>query len=216
MRWPWQRKKDPKPAPEQVVETPAAEEADDTAALVRASVPDDEPEATPEPAPEPEPEPKPAPEPDPEPEPERKSWLARLTGGLAKSSARLTGGIVGSFNRRKLDDDALEELEEALIMADLGAAPAAKIVADFAKTRFDKEVTDEEIREALAEQLKQEVRRLRAGGAVTCGGRWEHVQGPFKGQGGSFELEGGSVGASDGAGAVFVRWRLYLGQRFNS
>ena len=161
MRWPWQRKKDPKPAPEQVVETPAAEEADDIAALVRATVPDDEPEATPEPepepepkpAPEPEPEPKPAPEPDPEPEPERKSWLARLTGGLAKSSARLTGGIVGSFNRRKLDDDALEELEEALIMADLGAAPAAKIVADFAKTRFDKEVTDEEIREALAEQI---------------------------------------------------------------
>ncbi|MEC8155121.1 MAG: signal recognition particle receptor subunit alpha, partial [Pseudomonadota bacterium] len=143
MRWPWQRKKDLKPAPEQVVETPAAEEEDDIAALVRATVPDDDPEATPEPVPEPE----------PEPEPERKSWLARLTGGLAKSSARLTGGIVGAFNRRKLDDDALEELEEALIMADFGAAPAAKIVADFAKTRFDKEVTDEEIREALAEQI---------------------------------------------------------------
>ena len=61
MRWPWQRKKDPKPAPEQVVETPAAEEEDDIAALVRATVPDDEPEATPEPVPEPEPEPEPEP-----------------------------------------------------------------------------------------------------------------------------------------------------------
>ena len=93
------------------------------------------------------------PEQEPEPEPESRSWLSRLTGGLAKSSARLTSGITGAFNKRTLDDDALEELEEALILADLGAAPAAKIVADFAKTRFNKEVTDDEIRQALAQQI---------------------------------------------------------------
>ena len=46
----------------------------------------------------------------------------------------------------------------------------------------------------------------REDGTMTFVGRWEHVQGPFKGQGGSFELEGGSVGASDGAGAVFDGW----------
>ncbi|MDG1415012.1 MAG: signal recognition particle-docking protein FtsY [Alphaproteobacteria bacterium] len=79
--------------------------------------------------------------------------MSRLTGGLAKSSAKLTSGITGAFNKRKLDDDALEELEDALILADLGAAPAAKIVADFAKTRFNKEVSDEDIRLALAEQI---------------------------------------------------------------
>ena len=153
MRWPWQRKKEPK------IDTPQArpevEEEDDIAALVRETVPDDEPEVTvPEPIAE-------APkvvetlaEPEPEPEPEQqRSWLSRLTGGLAKSSAKLTSGITGVFNKRKLDDDALEELEDALILADLGAAPAAKIVADFAKTRFNKEVTDEEIRLALAEQI---------------------------------------------------------------
>ncbi|RZO31455.1 MAG: signal recognition particle-docking protein FtsY [Rhodospirillaceae bacterium] len=160
MRWPWQRKKDLKPAQEQVVEAPVAGEEegeDDIAALVRATVPEDELEAAavPETVPETvrEPEPKLEPAPEPTPAPERESWLARLTGGLAKSSARLTDGIVGALNRRKLDDDALEELEDALIMADLGAAPAAKIVADFAKTRFNKEVTDAEIREALAEQI---------------------------------------------------------------
>ena len=165
MRWPWQRKKEPE------IETPQAQpetvEDDDIAALVRATVTDEEaeaevvaatePDAAPEPDPESEPEPEPEsafePEQEPEPEPESRSWLSRLTGGLAKSSARLTSGITGAFNKRTLDDDALEELEEALILADLGAAPAAKIVADFAKTRFNKEVTDDEIRQALAQQI---------------------------------------------------------------
>ncbi len=159
MRWPWQRKKEPEIETPQV--QPETVEDDDIAALVRATVPDEdaeaevvastEPDAAPEPAPESEPESEP--EQEPEPEPESRSWLSRLTGGLAKSSARLTSGITGAFNKRTLDDDALEELEEALILADLGAAPAAKIVADFAKTRFNKEVTDDEIRQALAQQI---------------------------------------------------------------
>ena len=165
MRWPWQRKKEPEIETPQV--QPETVEDDDIAALVRATVPDEdaeaevvastEPDAAPEPGPESEPEPEPEsasePEQEPEPEPESRSWLSRLTGGLAKSSARLTSGITGAFNKRTLDDDALEELEEALILADLGAAPAAKIVADFAKTRFNKEVTDDEIRQALAQQI---------------------------------------------------------------
>ena len=159
MRWPWQRKKEPEIETPQV--QPETVEDDDIAALVRATVPDEdaeaevvastEPDAAPEPGPESEPESEP--EQEPEPEPESRSWLSRLTGGLAKSSARLTSGITGAFNKRTLDDDALEELEEALILADLGAAPAAKIVADFAKTRFNKEVTDDEIRQALAQQI---------------------------------------------------------------
>ena len=152
MRWPWQRKKEPKveapqaqPESDVEAEVEIEAEADDIAALVRATVPDTDPE--------PEPEIEPEAEPEPEASPQSSSWLSRLTGGLAKSSARLTSGISGAFNRRKLDDDALEELEEALILADLGAAPAAKIVADFAKTRFNKEVTDDEIRQALAQQI---------------------------------------------------------------
>ncbi|GAB5388306.1 MAG: hypothetical protein Alpg2KO_12740 [Alphaproteobacteria bacterium] len=83
----------------------------------------------------------------------KKGWLARLTGGLRKSSNKLTDGISSIFTKRKLDDEALEELEELLIMADLGPVTAAKVTAGFAKTRFGKEVTDIEVREALAEQI---------------------------------------------------------------
>jgi fused signal recognition particle receptor len=85
--------------------------------------------------------------------PEKKGWFSRLKEGLTRSSSKLGEGITGIFTKRKLDDAALEELEELLISGDLGVATAAKITAEIAKTRFDKEVSPEEIRGALAEQI---------------------------------------------------------------
>lgn len=81
------------------------------------------------------------------------SWFDRLKAGLSKSTSKLTDGISGIFNKRKLDDDALEELEEVLITADLGPATAAQLTANLAETRFDKEVSEEEVREALADDI---------------------------------------------------------------
>jgi fused signal recognition particle receptor len=52
-----------------------------------------------------------------------------------------------------LDDEALEALEEALIGADLGPAVAARVIAAFRRSRFGREVTDEEVRTALAEEI---------------------------------------------------------------
>ncbi|WP_455373258.1 signal recognition particle-docking protein FtsY [Limibacillus halophilus] len=85
--------------------------------------------------------------------PEKKGWFSRLKEGLTRSSSKLGEGITGIFTKRKLDDAALEELEELLISGDLGVATAARITAEIAKTRFDKEVSPEEIRAALAEQI---------------------------------------------------------------
>ena len=80
-------------------------------------------------------------------------WLSRLRAGLSRSSGRLGEGIAGIFTKRKLDDDALEELEELLITSDLGVATAGRLAAGLAKTRFDKEVAPEEVRGALAEDI---------------------------------------------------------------
>ena len=80
-------------------------------------------------------------------------WFSRLKAGLSRSSARLSDGIAGIFTKRKLDDSALEELEELLITADLGPATAAKLTAELARTRFGKDVSPDEIRHALAEQV---------------------------------------------------------------
>ena len=85
----------------------------------------------------------------------RKGWFARVRAGLSRSSAKLGDGITGIFTRRRLDDEALEELEELLITADLGPATAAKLTAELARSRFGKEVSPEEVRTALAEQIEQ-------------------------------------------------------------
>jgi len=81
-----------------------------------------------------------------------KGWFSRLKAGLARSSSRIGEGITGIFTKRKLDDAALEELEELLISADLGVGPAAKLTSQLAKTRFGTDVSPEEIRSALAEE----------------------------------------------------------------
>ena len=80
-------------------------------------------------------------------------WLGRLRAGLTKSSSRLVDGISGAFRRRRLDEAALEELEEILIAADLGPVTAAKMTEALARSKFDKEVTDEEVRTTLADEI---------------------------------------------------------------
>ena len=84
---------------------------------------------------------------------ERRGWLSRLKAGLARSSSRLSDGIGGIFARRRLDEASLAELEELLIAADLGVHLAEEVAARLRRTRFNQEVTAEEIRAALAEEV---------------------------------------------------------------
>ena len=79
--------------------------------------------------------------------------LARLRAGLRRTSNSLTSGIGAIFTGRRLDEAALEELEELLIAGDLGAATAAELTAALAQQRFGKEVTATEVRHALADQI---------------------------------------------------------------
>lgn len=76
-------------------------------------------------------------------------WLSRLSVGLKKSSKKFTD----VFTKRKLDQAAMDELEEALIAADLGPKTAAKIIQQFSENRFGKEVDEQEIKTALAELI---------------------------------------------------------------
>jgi fused signal recognition particle receptor len=80
-------------------------------------------------------------------------WLSRLKSGLTKSSTKLSDGITGIFTKRKLDDETLAQLEELLITTDLGPMTAAKLVADFSRNRFGKDISDEDVKIALAEQI---------------------------------------------------------------
>jgi fused signal recognition particle receptor len=81
------------------------------------------------------------------------SFFSRLNEGLSRSTSKITETLTTVFKKRRLDDEALEELEELLISADLGAAAATRIISGFRRTRFGKEVTDEEIKASLAEEI---------------------------------------------------------------
>ena len=110
--------------------------------------------ATPAPTEPAEPAAAPAPAaPAPAEPPQRKGWFERLKSGLAKTSSRLTDGIAGLVTKKKLDQDTLDELEEVLLAADLGIETSARITAALSKGRFDKMVTDKEIREILADEV---------------------------------------------------------------
>jgi fused signal recognition particle receptor len=95
------------------------------------------------------------PEPEPAPAEARGGWLARLKAGLSRSTARLTDALTTAFRKRRLDDEALEELEETLISADLGLPASRRIVDSFRRTRFGREVTEQEIKAALADQVAE-------------------------------------------------------------
>jgi len=80
-------------------------------------------------------------------------WLGRLKSGLSRSSEKITDGITGLFTRRKLDRAALDELEELLIAGDLGTGPAARLSQALSDQRYDQDITPEEVRGLLADEV---------------------------------------------------------------
>ncbi|CDQ42988.1 signal recognition particle-docking protein FtsY [Mycolicibacterium neoaurum] len=142
--------------PEPAVETPAEPPIDEPA-------PADEPAA--EPAPEPEPEPEPAPEPEPEPaaviEPIAPSEgrLERLRGRLAKSQSTLGRGVLGLLGGGDLDEDSWEEIEDTLLIADLGPVVTQSILASLrAKMASASVRTEADARAIFKEVLISELR----------------------------------------------------------
>ncbi len=87
--------------------------------------------------------------------PKKVGWWQKLKSGLSRTSSALGSGISAIFTKRKLDDDTLDELEDILIQADLGLATATKITDALRRDRFDKEITDAEVRSVLAAEVKK-------------------------------------------------------------
>jgi fused signal recognition particle receptor len=81
------------------------------------------------------------------------SWTARVFGGLAKTSERLTENLAGIVGKTRLDPAQLDELEDALILSDLGPRAAARIRGKLAETRFERGADEAAIREAVAEEI---------------------------------------------------------------
>lgn len=82
-------------------------------------------------------------------------WLSRLTSGLTKSTNKFTQGIADVLTKKKLDQTMLEDLEDVLITADLGPKTAAKIIEEFSKDRFGKDISEEEVKLALSTSMAE-------------------------------------------------------------
>lgn len=96
-------------------------------------------------------------------------FFSRLAQGLKRTSSKLSESVTSVFTKRKLDSAALEELEELLIAADLGAAAAMRVTERLAKDRFDKEVTDDEVKQALADVVAETLEPLQKPLELTSG-----------------------------------------------
>ena len=91
-----------------------------------------------------------------EKEPEKKRiWFQKLKSGLFKSSEKITQGVKKIFVNKKLDVQVLNDLEELLIMTDLGPTAAEKLTAELANEKFDKNITPDEVRIFLAKKIEE-------------------------------------------------------------
>jgi fused signal recognition particle receptor len=86
------------------------------------------------------------------------SWTDRLFGGFRKTSERLSENLTGVVGTAKLDDAALDEVEDALILSDLGPSAAARIRAKLAEKRFGLTISERELKEAVAEEIAEILR----------------------------------------------------------
>ncbi|MFT9791414.1 signal recognition particle-docking protein FtsY [Mycobacteroides abscessus subsp. abscessus] len=146
---------------------PAAEpepvEVSEPAETAEAAVPG---ETVAEAAPEPEPEPEPAPKPEPvlddiAPVAGR---LDRLRGRLASSQNAVGRGLLGLLGAGDLDEESWEEVEDTLLIADLGTAVTASIVDRLRSEMAARSVRTEAqaralLREVLIDELQPELDR---------------------------------------------------------
>ena len=84
-----------------------------------------------------------------------KNWFQKLKTGLFKSSEKISQGVKKIFVNKKLDIQTLNDLEELLIMADLGPSAAEKLTAELANEKFDKNIKPEEVKTFLAKKIEE-------------------------------------------------------------
>ena len=80
-------------------------------------------------------------------------WHKKLLGGFRKTSDRLTENLTGLVTKSKLDAATLDEIEEALIMSDLGPAMAGRIRARLADSRYDRGIDEAGVRQVVADEI---------------------------------------------------------------
>ena len=88
---------------------------------------------------------------------EKGGWWSRLKQGLKKTSSKIEEGIKHIFVKRRLDKEMLDELEELLILTDIGTQTASSLCQALAKEKMDKDVDVEEVKAFLADRIAEKL-----------------------------------------------------------
>ena len=83
----------------------------------------------------------------------KRGWFDQLRRGLSRTTNALSDGLAGALTKRKLDEETLDRIEEALIKADLGVGMAARIRERLAKGRHERAIAPEAVREVVAAEI---------------------------------------------------------------
>ncbi|PLR43268.1 signal recognition particle-docking protein FtsY [Chimaeribacter arupi] len=91
--------------------------------------------------------------------PTKEGFFARLKRSLVKTKQNLGSGFISLFRGKKIDDDLFEELEEQLLIADVGVETTRRIITSLTQHASRKELKDAE---QLYGKLKEEMAEILA------------------------------------------------------
>ncbi|GGP44077.1 signal recognition particle-docking protein FtsY [Shewanella saliphila] len=94
---------------------------------------------------------------EPQEKPKKEGMFARLKRGLMRTSENIGSGFIGLFSGKKIDDDLFEELEEQLLIADVGVETTTKLIKSLTEHASRKQLKNAE---ALYDLLREEMQKM--------------------------------------------------------
>src|SRR5438105_8201615 len=85
----------------------------------------------------------------------KQSWWRRLSSGLKRTSSSLSTAVADLVTKRKLDRAMLDDIEDVLLRADLGAEVAARVAAAVGEGRYDKAISADEVKAIVATEVEK-------------------------------------------------------------
>jgi len=98
------------------------------------------------------------------------SWTEKLFGGFRRTSDKLGENLSGLFGKAALDEETLDQIEEALIASDLGPTTAKRVRERLTGERFALGLTEAKLREVVAEEIGEILAPVKTPNEVVEGG----------------------------------------------
>lgn len=95
-------------------------------------------------------------QPEPQARPVKEGLFTRLKRGLMRTSENIGSGFIGLFRGKKIDDDLFEELEEQLLIADVGVETTTRLIKSLTEHASRKQLKDAQ---ALYDLLRDELQK---------------------------------------------------------